>query len=43
MCGTVPPIPQYIFMVCYLVKHRDFVSVSYTDFGNPDVTSQTMN
>jgi hypothetical protein len=23
MCGTIPPLPQYVFMVCCLVKHRD--------------------
>jgi hypothetical protein len=23
MRGTIPPLPQYIFMVYYLVKHRN--------------------
>jgi hypothetical protein len=23
MCGSVPPLPQYIFMVRCLVKHKD--------------------
>jgi hypothetical protein len=23
MCGAIPPLPQYVFMVWCLVKHRD--------------------
>jgi hypothetical protein len=23
MRGAIPPLPQYVFMVWYLVKHRD--------------------
>jgi len=39
MCGGVSPLPQYVFMAWYFVKHRDrltlpvgvrFIIVSYT-------------
>jgi len=23
MCGAVPPLPQYVFMAWYIVKHGD--------------------
>jgi hypothetical protein len=30
MRGAIPPLLQYIFMACYLVKHRDNFIVIYT-------------
>jgi hypothetical protein len=29
MCGAVPPLPQYVFMVSCVVKHRDNFNLEY--------------
>jgi hypothetical protein len=34
MCGAIPPLPHYVFMAWYLVKHRDnFAFNFFTFFG----------
>jgi len=30
MCGAIPPLPQYIFMAWFLVKHRDNFTFALT-------------
>jgi len=43
MLGTIPPLPQYVFMAWHLGKHRDFtftvikqVISKYIRFINPE-------
>jgi hypothetical protein len=32
MCGAIPPLPQYVSMLCYLVKHRkNFTSLPLSE------------
>jgi hypothetical protein len=31
MRGAVPPLPQYVFMVWYLVKHRDNFTFTFAE------------
>jgi hypothetical protein len=29
MRGAIPPLPQYVFMAWWLVKHRDSILISF--------------
>jgi hypothetical protein len=41
MCGATPPLPQYVFMVWYLVKHRDYFTLTKTAKKEPPQQSLT--
>jgi len=34
MRGSIPPFPQYVFMVWCLVKHRDNFTFNFTVYNN---------
>jgi hypothetical protein len=40
MRGTIPPLPHYVFMAWYLVKHRDFTLLHYT--GKRSIAEQEL-
>jgi hypothetical protein len=43
MCGTILPLPQYVFMAWRSVKHRDNFTFTYFVTEKNDDTQNTVN